>query len=59
MVLSDTRRGCGATETPGDSEGSGAGMQRAENGIFHMTGLEETGIMPGTKSNLLVRPRGQ
>jgi len=26
---------------------------------LHITGMEETGIMPGTKSNPLVRPRGQ
>ena len=34
MALSETRGGYGATERPGDAQGSGAGTQRTEHGIF-------------------------
>ena len=42
MVLSETRGGCGGIERPGDSEGSGAGTQKTENGTFTPAATEET-----------------
>ena len=41
MVLRETKGGCGAIERSGDSEGSGAGTQRTENGTFLTAATEE------------------